>query len=835
MPIGRVQFWVRSRSQGAVLDERGARLLFTAKDLEGLRVEEIRDGLEVAFDLGPDGTARRVRQPRSSFLRPPEPLDRDDPLLTAVPLPPSLRELVERFKGLVHPGLRLDKYMMPAVNQEGQKRVLSEVAERSQGDTQLLAEVLRRRDAMLDAAEVVRWDRETAGPLTLHLARASALENAGLCLHPIYGFTFLPGSGLKGLARAYAETVWRPGQPDDAAAATDIERIFGFIRGTGDEGAAAGTVIFHDAWPASWPRLMVDIVNNHHFGYYRGEDWPGDWESPSMVYFLAVPPGQTFSFALGKRRGDVDVRLLGLARAWLDGGLTHLGCGAKTAAGYGHFAPQANEPPMPSGPNRTGFSAAMTLESPAFLAGARQEADDCDLRPATLRGLLRWWWRTLHAGALSQTQLRDLEAAIWGNTAAGSVVQLQVESQRPGSLLYDKSARIDMRSGEKGGPYGIPGADPRKTTQGLWYASFGMHDGGRRRFVVEPGAAWTIRLTARTNKALREHGLGPDDVLDQARAALWLLCRYGGVGSKARKGFGSLSAGGLDEMDLDHCREASRRFRRGMGLPEDERPGVAESPALCDLVAEEIEAEFPWDDVWPVLDQVGFAWQGFAKRFAHDHDQEGQLVPTWSGRDAPTGYTKASLGVPRRMDGGDRRWAGERHASPVHIHVERAGGGAHRVRVIAFAAPRLPTRESSVTFLRAFLDHLRDDLRRRSRLPPRSSRPGPSGRGGRPGPVGGGGFGQRRDAGAARTRGELHGGPAPAAPPRGHPKAGDRVEATLLPERTKKGGWKARHEPTGLSGPIVDSAKVPSDKEPGNVMTLIVHAVGAREMTFRVE
>ncbi|WP_152050235.1 type III-B CRISPR module RAMP protein Cmr6 [Tautonia marina] len=835
MPIGRVQFWVRSRSQGAVLDERGTRLLFTAKDLEGLRVEEIRDGLEVAFNLGPDGTARRVRQPRSSFLRLPKSLDRDDPLLSAVPLSPSLRDLVERFKGLVHPGLRLDKYMMPAVNQEGQKRVLSEVAERSQGDTQLLAEVLRRRDAMLDAAGTVRWGRETKGPLTLHLARASALENAGLCLHPIYGFTFLPGSGLKGLARAYAETVWRPGQPDDAAAARDIERIFGFIRGAGDEGAAAGTIIFHDAWPASWPRLMVDIINNHHFGYYRGEDWPGDWESPSMVYFLAVPAGQVFSFALGKRRGDVEDRLLGLARAWLDGGLTHLGCGAKTAAGYGRFTAQGDEPPVASGPHRTNFSAALSLESPAFLAGASQQQDDCDLRPATLRGLLRWWWRTLHAGALNLTQLRDLEAAIWGNTAAGSVVDLQIESQQPAALPYDKRTRVNMRQEEKVGPYGIPKADPGKTTQGLWYATRGMDDSGRRRFVIEPGATWTIRLTARTNQALRDRGIGPEDVLAQARAALWLLCRYGGVGSKARKGFGSLSSDGLDDLDLERCREVSRRLRRRLGLPEDERPGTAESPALCDLAAEEVEAEFPWADVWAVLDQVGFAWQAFAKRFSHDRDQQEQLVPTWSERDAPTGFTKASLGVPRRMDGGDRRWAGERHASPVHIHVERAGGNAHRVRAIAFAAPRLPTRESSVTFLQTFLDHLRDDLLCRSQLPPRSSRPSPSGRGGRPSPAGGGGLGQRRGTGTARTRGELHGGPAPAAPPRSHPKAGDRVEATLLPERTKKGGWKARHEPTGLSGPIVDSAKVPSDKEPGNGMTLIVHAVGAREMSFRVE
>ncbi len=72
---------------------------------------------------------------------------------------------------------------------------------------------------MLDAPGPCDGGRRPSGPLTLHLARASALENAGLCLHPIYGFAFLPGTGLKGLARAYAETVWLPSQTDPAEAA----------------------------------------------------------------------------------------------------------------------------------------------------------------------------------------------------------------------------------------------------------------------------------------------------------------------------------------------------------------------------------------------------------------------------------------------------------------------------------------------------------------------------------------------------------------------------------------------------------------------------------------
>jgi hypothetical protein len=65
------------------------------------------------------------------------------------------------------------------------------------------------------------------------------------------------------------------------------------------------------------------------------------------------------------------------------------------------------------------------------------------------------------------------------------------------------------------------------------------------------------------------------------------------------------------------------------------------------------------------------------------------------------------------------------------------------------------------------------------------------------------------------------------------PKAGDRVEAELLAEKTKNGGWKARHCATGLAGPIVNTADVPADRQAGMKLPLIVAAVTAASITFR--
>src|SRR5262249_24104778 len=103
------------------------------------------------------------------------------------------------------------------------------------------------------------------------------------------------------------------------------------------EGSCAGGIVFHDAWPETWPPLTVDILNNHHAGYYQKGEPPRDWDSPIPVYFLSVPAGQGFSFALGKRGEDVPDDLLELAGQWLAGGLVESGAGAKTATGYGTF------------------------------------------------------------------------------------------------------------------------------------------------------------------------------------------------------------------------------------------------------------------------------------------------------------------------------------------------------------------------------------------------------------------------------------------------------------------------------------------------------------------
>ena len=604
----------------------------------------IDDKLPVEFDVTPDGNVTNVRR--------------------YPPLPGEVRRLVATH-GCLHTGLALDKYVYCYDDQSMAKASLYAAVEvnhqqASSGDGAANFEKLRTRwgATIGQLAGATAFRCTTTGPLTLHLARAGALENAGICLHPLYGFVYLPGTGLKGMARAYAEIIWLAGESDQSAGWKAIEKVFGWAPGSDridgrdkpwkpsgvrahdkSDAEHAGDIVFHDSWPAKWPELVVDIVNNHHPKYYEASDNshpPGDWENPIPVYFLAISAGNTFEFALSKRRDDVADEALDHAREWLLGALCQLGAGAKTAAGYGGFRPESKTESVPRidpAANKVKvFETELELVTPAFLAGASQSAADCDLRPATLRGQLRWWWCMLHAGFVDVKTLRELEAIVWGDTQVGSAVRVEIETLkivRP--VAYQFKDRFQPTA-EFQQAHGLE-KPPKFSTQGLFYASYGMNDGAVARHFLPPGATWRVRLTAKSRVDKEGKEYSSSLLLTQAKAALALLCEFGGVGSKSRKDFGSLRDINSSTFTAQQCLSTPAELRKVLGSSSEFVVGLRQSPALHEMLNfGPIEVVTPWKAPWFALDQVGASAQAFAQSLKHKEE-------------------KAALGLPRQIHG----------------------------------------------------------------------------------------------------------------------------------------------------------------------------------------
>src|SRR3989338_2067412 len=64
--------------------------------------------------------------------------------------------------------------------------------------------------------------------------------------------------------------------------------------------------------------------------------------------------------------------------------------------------------------------------TPMFLAGA--DGKTAELRPASLKGLLRYWWRALQAES-DLSRLRDNESGIFGSVDRGGSFSIQIKHE----------------------------------------------------------------------------------------------------------------------------------------------------------------------------------------------------------------------------------------------------------------------------------------------------------------------------------------------------------------------------------------------------------------------
>lgn len=719
----------------------------------------------------------------------------------AVETPQAIHWPAPAINDAAHPGLLLDKYTAPG-NQEHQKTALQKVCQKTV-DPDLYRAVKTNRDAMLTSLGAKTWNCRTVTPLTLHLARSAALENAGICLHPIHGFVYLPGSGLKGMARAFATSVWLPTQEDQETARGQILEVFGNERNE-KEDFKAGCIVFHDAWPESPPTPHVDIVNNHHTDYYngKGEEFPpGDWESPTMVYFLAIGPGVKFSFALSRLWADTAREQddpLALAQQWLTGALVHLGAGAKTAAGYGAFVPDENVPVLGVGEKRKTFRATIELVTPAFLAGANQEsADSCDLRSATLRGQLRWWWRTMHAAHLSVGELRALEAKIWGSAEVPSPLQVRIlsfEGENVATYLadYKEASFLPL--------HGIEENRAAKTVQGLYYAAFGMDEmhkdketgqkSRKRRHYIYPGAKWALEIEAKDSNHIAK-----EVAYEEALCALWLLCRYGGVGSRCRKGFGSLQLTEALDLDLDKVKQRSAKTREILHCASAPATAFGGSPRLESLT--DCESPLPWTNPWYTLDHVGGVLQAFAKIWKRNTD-------------------KVVLGLPRKVGHvPQEHGSNTRFSSPVHHHVFKLATGELGLRVAALPAKPIPavqppSDKTIAHVLDEYLAHVKSSIAHRTTQNQNEGK--------RPcRPLGGG---SRSSTGAATFQ----------------IASSTLVEVVILDEKTKKGGPVAAiigNEK--IKGAILKWEELSeAERQPGTRLRLLTTTDNVLNMQFKI-
>ncbi|WP_157977398.1 type III-B CRISPR module RAMP protein Cmr1 [Streptomyces triticisoli] len=176
---------------------------------------------------------------------------------------------------------------------------------------------------------------------------------------------------------------------------------------------------------------------------------------------------------------------------------------------------------------------ALRTTTPVFNGG---DDEGVGIRVPSLRGGMRYWFRAL-AGAVVGDDLRllsALEHEVFGGTGHQSPVVLRIPDP-PRTADRAEAKFLGARDGEHlqyllG--QGLYERTPRKRP---------AHEGLTRSFVAaETDFHLDLRFTPGTSEAAASLAL----------ASLWLLCTYGGIGARVRKGFGGLRITGVSGSTL---------------------------------------------------------------------------------------------------------------------------------------------------------------------------------------------------------------------------------------------------------------------------------------------
>ncbi len=239
-----------------------------------------------------------------------------------------------------HTGLWYNKfYRTIGKDKEASQDWVASVDGKLAGETGQIAEFIGRRRRMVEHLHGKLLYMQSTARFVTGMGLDHFIKN-GFAWHQTLGTPYVPGSGIKGMVRAWAlET----GQDPDLC-----RTMFG--EATSVAPHRAGRIAFLDALPLKPVELAADVMTPHYGPYYQGNEPPGDWHNPVPICFLTVAPGCEMQFAVTPRpRPPADDEgwpsltehsvqdLAAKAAEWLALALQVLGAGAKTATGYGRF------------------------------------------------------------------------------------------------------------------------------------------------------------------------------------------------------------------------------------------------------------------------------------------------------------------------------------------------------------------------------------------------------------------------------------------------------------------------------------------------------------------
>ncbi len=338
--------------------------------------------------------------------------------------------------------------------------------------------------------------------------------------------------------------------------------------------------------------------------------------------------------------------------------------------------------------------------SPLFIGGADPRGGDPEvegLRVPSLRGALRYWFRALLA-APDRCVLAEEEAKQFGSAERPSPLVVRVEplgAVRP--VSWDDVRRMVRASASRGAPRA-----GGWSVSGIGYlgdVALRSIRSTRAREAIPPGSRYRVLLVWRRRT-------GPErQEAERLAATLWLLSRFGALGTRARRGFGAIQvvevkdigflAPSLDSLKLpigaaspgELVRELQQGCAALRGLRLASSP-VGEYPNLsvCEAKVLGDRSFRGWQDA---LEWVGSEYRAFRSAI-HPLRRRipfGLPIPQRGGR-------------PLSEDGLNRR------GSPLRLRPVKLASGSYALLAILFKDRLFPSLQADHTLPQEFLEGL---------------------------------------------------------------------------------------------------------------------------------
>jgi CRISPR-associated protein Cmr1 len=178
------------------------------------------------------------------------------------------------------------------------------------------------------------------------------------------------------------------------------------------------------------------------------------------------------------------------------------------------------------------------IVTPMFISGG--DPQDAELRPPSIKGALRFWWRALQWGNCLKNSAGNEQVAL-------SVLHRQ-EAELFGAAMKESTERgqgqffIKLKNVNQ---KGIITDWPRNNDAGAGFLGYGLditQSGDPHRVGIRP-RQFTVCLVLKAKISMEQ--------INQLKNTLILWGLLGGLGSRSRRGFGSVAIKQLDERRFD--------------------------------------------------------------------------------------------------------------------------------------------------------------------------------------------------------------------------------------------------------------------------------------------